>query len=115
MKKCFIQSLNTPMTLEKPAFTPDGGGGRHTQWISVAKVWAQIESHSAKEVQRDGRQVMQVLHHIYIAQRAELEATMRFAFGSKHYYITGFYLDERKSALLGRAIVKCHCEEYDSL
>lgn len=113
------QRLNTPLRLERPIYTDDGGGGRHQQWEEVASIWAQIETISAKEKERDGRLIMLRTHHIFIRPRNDLDATMRLRDGARLYYITGFLLLSENTggrfASQSQPILRCNCEEVDHL
>ena len=122
MKPCQkIQSLTarfaTPLIIEQPILIPDGGGGTIESWEFVAKVWAQIETQSAKEVEHDGHLVMKRIHDIFMRPRNILNAAMRFRQGQRHYYITGYYrVDAKKNQhALGSSVqlLRCSCEEFD--
>ncbi len=109
-KQSLTARFNTPLIIEQPILTPDGGGGTINSWGFVAKVWAQIETQSAKEVEYDGHLVMKRVHDITMRPQKLLNATMRFREGERHYYITGYYMttaDKNPHAL------RCRCEEFD--
>ncbi len=116
MKTCQHVRFTVPLSLEQQIFLPDGGGGRDLQWQFISKVWAKIDTKGAKEVQRDGSQVMRTLHDITIRPRQIIDATMRFTYGARHFYITGHYLVMGQGSLPSASqVLKCQCEEFDSL
>ncbi len=113
------QRFQTPLILQQPIFSPDGGGGTQKQWEAVTKVWGQVIPQSAKEVEHDGHLVMKTQLDIYMRPQTFINATMRLVDGQSHYYITGYYRvsQQQPSQAVSQSqqILLCLCESFDIL
>jgi len=58
--------LTTPLVLEQPQRSPDGGGGWAVTWTALGTHWAELAPVSASERALGGRLLARVTHRITI-------------------------------------------------
>jgi len=80
MKNPSIGKLRDRVTLEKPAATPDGGGGETVTWTTVKTVWADVEPVVRPEQIQAGRRVNPVEYEITMRRRTDIAPDWRVKF-----------------------------------
>lgn len=101
-----IGELRHRLTLEMPVNTADDIGGFRQTWLSVAEVWAAIDTRSANEQFEAQRRESSFTHRITIRWRPDVNGAMRLSGDGKAYRILAVHDADHR-----RRYLTCLCEE----
>ncbi|MBO6918242.1 MAG: phage head closure protein [Rhizobiaceae bacterium] len=98
--------LRTPMELQSCIEVPDGQGGVHKDWQTIAEIFAHVEPIGSISHLRARYKEQKVSHRVILRYRDDINLDLRFQRGSRIFAIRGIHdLDESKRYLI------CKCEE----
>jgi len=75
------------LTLEKPAASPDGGGGQSVAWAAVAAVWGEVVPLKAEEAAAGEGLATRVTHRIVIRRRGDVAGGDRFRLDGRTFLL----------------------------
>lgn len=106
MSLATIADLRHRVVLEAPIDTPDGVGGFSRSYMTLAQLWAKIETRGARADFIAEREEQQTSFRVIIRWRDDVEQTMRFDHRGRKLLIESVIdPDERRRLLV------CDCRE----
>lgn len=75
------------LMLDKPAASPDGGGGQEAAWTPVAAVWGEIVPLRAEEAAAGEGVAARLTHRIVIRRRGDVEGGDRFRLDGRVFLV----------------------------
>ena len=105
-----IGQLNRRLTLEEPAASSDGTGGRDVAWVSAGDVWANVHTFAGREHTIAEAVTSQLTHRITIRHRNGIGPHMRFSDGARIYDI--LTIGDVKG---DQRWLVCHCRQRPAL
>ncbi len=95
-----IGALDTRLTLEAPADTPDGGGGAQQAWSPVTDLWANVAPVSGRDDLVGDALTARVTHRITIRWRSDITCAMRLRSPQRLFRIEAVLEPDRRRLLL---------------
>lgn len=86
--------FNAALVLEAPRRITDSGGGIEIVWGPIGRIWAELRSVSAREIEAGGRQTSRVTHRVTlraapVASPRRPSTDCRFRMGKRIFAIRG--------------------------
>jgi SPP1 family predicted phage head-tail adaptor len=96
-----VGGLRHQVSLQKPSYARDTGGGTAKTYTTLAKLYAKIKPVSGSEKYRQGQVQETVTHHVTVRFRSDIGTDMRIQYQARNFNIKHIRnVDERDRFLL---------------